>query len=89
MDGSLTAVTVAVRVWHHRCVQALQSSEVEEVARGLPVGLTRSKLDLRTVAAKPVGVGGGARMEKGESRYGESITIVKLCVCVCVYLLYT
>ena len=70
VDGSLTAVTVAVRVRHHRCVEALQSSEVEEVARGLPVGLTRSKLDLRTVAAKPVGVGGMevARMEKGESQ---------------------
>ena len=64
MDGSLTAVTVAVRVRHHRCVEALQSSEVEEVARGLPVGLTRSKLDLRTVAAKPVGVGGGKNGER-------------------------
>ena len=66
MDGSLTAVTVAVRVWHHRCVEALQSSEVEEVARGLPVGLTRSKLDLRTVAAKPVGVEGGQEWRKAK-----------------------
>ena len=52
MDGPFPANTVTAAVGHRGRVEALQTSEAEEVACGIAVCFSSRKLHLRTMTAK-------------------------------------